>query len=432
MTYPRVHDTAPRSGADLLGVDAATLRKALRVAGKTLGLSASEVADRVMAPALRDIAHAVVVDYVTMLGCQPDEDGVVELLLDAAGVLFAPGHVRFEPAAPAVVDRAIDVVTPWPSPGRYPPERSFVVVAADRLSFEVRVRHRDLDLGTLHVSELEPPGYLDDYEPMARLIADMAALALNAARVHRREQELIACLREKVRALDAFVHLASHDLQEPLRTVSAFVDLLESDAGDELPAAALEDLGFIRSAALRMRTLVFALLDLSRARHVALQVAPIALDACVAAALSNLKAALDESGVVIKMGALPTVRGDATLLVQLYQNLLGNAVKFRGEARPVIRLTAVRRKGHLVLGVQDNGIGVDPRDSERIFEPFERLYGRSRYPGSGIGLSICRTIVERHGGRLWVEPAPGGGAHFRFTLGDRVFAQEVSGNGSGI
>jgi light-regulated signal transduction histidine kinase (bacteriophytochrome) len=193
--------------------------------------------------------------------------------------------------------------------------------------------------------------------------------------------------------------------------------MLKADAGDALSEAAAHDVDFIRDAAARMRALVLALLDLSRAGRRALKVEPIDLDSCVDAALTNLGAALAEADAVVERTPLPRANGDATLLTQLFQNLLGNAVKFRGPERPRLRVTFEHVGDDDVFGVQDNGIGLDPKYAEQIFEPFKRLHAATRYPGSGIGLSVCRTIVERHGGRLWVESEAGKGAWFRFTLG---------------
>ena len=238
---------------------------------------------------------------------------------------------------------------------------------------------------------------------------------MNAARLHRREQELVGQLRETVEELDTFVYSASHDLQEPLRTIIGFCGMLRADLG-EIPERADESLGFICDGAERMRNMVLSLLALSRARRRALVMEDVSLQDCADKAAEALVAAVEEAGATITKSKLPTVRGDAGLLGQLYQNLIGNALKFRSEAEPMIHLSADTVDGEAVFGVKDNGVGIDSRYAERVFEPFKRLRGTASREGSGIGLSICRRIVKRHGGRIWVESAPGEGSHFRFTL----------------
>ena len=140
------------------------------------------------------------------------------------------------------------------------------------------------------------------------------------------------------------------------------------------------------------------------------------VEECVRRSLANLRQQMVENGAQIRWDPLPTVMGDPTMLTQLYQNLICNALKFRGAIPPEVALTAEAQDGHWVLGVSDNGIGLEPAYAERIFGPFQRLHGMSEYEGNGIGLAICRKTVERHGGKIWVESEPGRGAHFKFTL----------------
>ncbi|MCP3920567.1 MAG: PAS domain S-box protein [bacterium] len=217
--------------------------------------------------------------------------------------------------------------------------------------------------------------------------------------------------------LDEFTGVASHDLQEPLRKLVTFSDLLEMDLGGDLPPRADEDLDFIRDSARRMSKLVQDLLQLSRAGRSAMNLEPLALDTCVDRALEALGQRLEETGAELVRDELPMVNGDATLLTQLYQNLIGNALKFVPEGRkPVIRLSATATDEGWECAVEDNGIGIDPEQCDAIFSPFKRLHGREQYEGSGIGLSICRRSVERHAGRIRVESAPGEGSRFLFTL----------------
>ncbi len=219
--------------------------------------------------------------------------------------------------------------------------------------------------------------------------------------------------------LDEFTNVASHDLQEPLRTLTSFSDLLRKDLGDSMPERVAQDLDFITDAAKRMQTLIRDLLALSRAGRVDTKREKVFLSECADRALKVLTIRLKETGAQVGRDNLPGVWGDSTLLTQLYQNLIGNALKFSGDQRPVIRLTCEKENGNQIFGVKDNGIGIEPKYAQQIFQPFHRLHGRAQYEGSGIGLAICRKIVERHGGRIWVNSEPGRGAHFRFTISYR-------------
>jgi chemotaxis family two-component system sensor kinase Cph1 len=241
-------------------------------------------------------------------------------------------------------------------------------------------------------------------------------LADRTVQLERMNRELVALNAE----LDEFTRMASHDLQEPLRTLTSFSDLLGKDLGQSLPERAVQDLGFITDAAKRMQTLVHDLIALSRAGRVAEKRERVSLSVCADQALKALAARVKETGAKISRDALPEVWGDWTLLTQLYQNLIGNALKFIGEKPPIIQLTSEERDGGQIFGVKDNGIGIEPKYAQQIFKPFMQLHGRAKYEGSGIGLAICRKIVERHGGQIWVESESGKGAHFRFTILNRM------------
>ena len=241
------------------------------------------------------------------------------------------------------------------------------------------------------------------------------ALAERTAQLERTNRELVALNAE----LDDFTNVASHDLQEPLRTLTAFSDMLRKDLDQSLPERAAQDVGFITDAAKRMQTLIQDLLALSRTGRVAKKREKVSLGECADRALEALAIRMKETGAQITRDELPEVWGDFTLLTQLYQNLIGNALKFGGDQPPVIRLTAEEWDGTPVFGVKDNGIGIDFKYTQQIFQPFRRLHSRAQYEGSGIGLAICRKIVERHGGKIWVDSEPGKGAHFRFTITHR-------------
>lgn len=223
-------------------------------------------------------------------------------------------------------------------------------------------------------------------------------------------------LEQKNQELDEFTYVASHDLQEPVRKLVSFSKLLEQDAADALNEQASRDLEFIVDAAGRMRQLVQDLLALSRTGRSAMKSDRVCLEDCRKEALYALQMRIDESGAAIEGVEMPDVVGDRTMLTQLYQNLIGNALKFITDESPRVLLTVEDDGDQWILGVKDNGIGMKPEHADRIFKPFQRLHRRDQYEGTGIGLSICKKTVERHRGRLWVESTLGDGAHFRFTL----------------
>ena len=228
----------------------------------------------------------------------------------------------------------------------------------------------------------------------------------------RAEEEL----RRSNEELERFAYVASHDLQEPLRTVTSYVQLLARRYRDKLDADAAEFIEFAVQGAMRMQRLIEDLLAFSRVGTRAAALVPTDANAALDAALENLKAAAGEAGATLTRGPLPTVLADPVQLGQLFTNLVGNAVKFRGTEPPRVQIGAERDGTQWVFRVRDNGIGIDPQYFERIFVIFQRLHGRNEYPGTGIGLAVCRKIVERHGGLIWVESEEGGGATFSFTL----------------
>jgi light-regulated signal transduction histidine kinase (bacteriophytochrome) len=213
--------------------------------------------------------------------------------------------------------------------------------------------------------------------------------------------------------------VASHDLQEPLRAVSGFVELLRRNLKTSLDEKTNEYINFSIDGAKRMQSLINGLLEYSRVGTQGKK--PQKIDAKLAfdEAIARLHASINESGAKITADDLPTVYFDDMQLTQLFQNLIGNAIKFRGDQTPQIHVSAVHQDGGWRFAVRDNGIGIEPQYAEKIFMIFQRLHTRKIYAGTGIGLSICKKIVERHGGKIWVESAQERGSTFYFTIPDK-------------
>jgi signal transduction histidine kinase len=216
--------------------------------------------------------------------------------------------------------------------------------------------------------------------------------------------------------LEQFAYVASHDLQEPLRMVTSYLQLLARRYQGRLDRDADEFIGFAVDGAARMRALINDLLAYSRVGTRGEPVVPTAVEEVLAQARANLQLAIGECGATLTHDPLPTVPADPAELAQLLQNLIGNALKFRGAAPPRVHVSAKPNGREWLFAVADNGIGLDPQYRERIFTIFQRLHTRDRYPGTGVGLAICKKIVERHGGRIWVESKPDEGATFYFTM----------------
>ena len=273
--------------------------------------------------------------------------------------------------------------------------------------------------------------------------------ALEEAEIYQERKRAEETLRERTEALERsnkeleqFAYVASHDLQEPLRMVSSYVQLLARRYKGRLDADADDFIGFAVDGANRMQTLINDLLTYSRVGTRGKSFELTDCEAVLAHALTNLEVAIEESGALVPHDSLPTVMADRSQLVQLFQNLIDNAIKFRSEEPPRVHISATRGSGiggrgwndkprtpnpeprtpipePWLFSVRDNGIGMEPEFYERIFIIFQRLHGIGEYPGTGIGLAVCKKIVERHGGRIWVESKVGKGTTFWFTIEDR-------------
>jgi PAS domain S-box-containing protein len=216
--------------------------------------------------------------------------------------------------------------------------------------------------------------------------------------------------------LERFASIASHDLREPLRAIAGFAGLLAKRYDGELDTEADEYIAYIIDGTMRLQRLIDDLLSYSRVGTRGKDFEVTDCNTILDTAIANLTIAIVESGASVSFDLLPTLMGDGVQLEQLFQNLISNAIKFRGEEPPCVQIGATRKEGKWEFAVKDNGIGIEPQFADRIFVIFQRLHTQQEYPGTGIGLAICQRIVERHGGQIWFESDPGKGSTFYFTI----------------
>jgi PAS domain S-box-containing protein len=312
----------------------------------------------------------------------------------------------------------------WPlegTPGGRAPVRSYLAAPVVARSGEV--------LGGLFFGHPDAAKFTTIHEAIVTGIAAQAAIAMDNARLFEQarwaQAELKRSNEELRRAnedLEVFAYSASHDLKEPLRNISLSAEIVARDWGPRLEGEATRFLGNILAATSRMNVLIEDLLAYTRATKYAEGAPPIADPARVlASVLETLRPLIEEAGATVTAGALPMVAIHESRLAQLFQNLISNAIKYRGKEVPRVHVTASERDGWCVFSFVDNGIGIEAQYAEQIFGLFKRLHGREEYPGSGIGLALCQRVVEQYGGRIWLErSAPGGGSTFSFSLPSRT------------
>ena len=282
-------------------------------------------------------------------------------------------------------------------------------------------------------------------ESLQQRVAERERAEANLRTLNQHLEQRVAArtleLKRSNEELEQFAYVASHDLQEPLRMVTNYLQLLENRYKTQLDPKAQDFIGIAVDGAVRMHQLIGDLLTYSRVGTAAKPLVPTNTNDALKNALLNLKVALDETAARVTIDPLPTIMGDPVQLTQLFQNLIGNALKFRSDKVPEIRISAkpdgascpvpppgdahsiepfsspsASTAAEWQFSIQDNGIGIAAKDFDRIFLIFQRLHTREKYPGTGIGLALCKKIVERHGGRIWVESEPGQGTTFHFTL----------------
>jgi signal transduction histidine kinase len=245
-----------------------------------------------------------------------------------------------------------------------------------------------------------------------RIVSELQESARARDELHQSNFELERSNLE----LEQFAFVASHDLQEPLRKVTSFVQLLQERYGHEFDERADQYIEFAVDGAKRMQQLINDLLAFSRVGRTSEAFTDMAMSECVAGAIENLDVAVADAKAIFDIGELPTVHGDRVLLTSLWQNLIGNSIKFRSQTPPHIRITAQKEGNESVFSITDNGIGIEPRFADKVFVIFQRLHGRQSYEGTGIGLSLSKKIAEFHGGRMWLDSSVTTGTRIYFTL----------------
>jgi signal transduction histidine kinase len=282
----------------------------------------------------------------------------------------------------------------------------------------VRSGHLDHQMqvtGPLEIAQLTA-----DVEAMRRdIVEKLAAVEVARAEIETARTLVEAQAAELARSnrdLEQFAYVASHDLQEPLRKVASFCQMLERRYAGQLDERADQYIAFAVDGAKRMQQLINDLLAFSRVGRTEQVMTDVNLQSCLETALDNLSVLIEAQQGQVDADPLPHVRGDSVLLTQLLQNLIGNAIKFHGEQPPRVRITAKQGAEFWEFGCTDNGLGIEPQYAERIFVIFQRLHGKEEYVGTGIGLALCKRIVEYHGGQIWLDPSASVGATFRWTL----------------
>ncbi len=263
-------------------------------------------------------------------------------------------------------------------------------------------------------------GLADDVDSMRlRILSDLEEVERSRIRLEEQAKELEIKARDLERSnaeLEQFAYVASHDLQEPLRKVASFCQLLQRRYEGQLDERADQYIGFAVDGAKRMQSLITDLLSFSRVGRSGAVMSEVALDDVVQSALANLTRRIEDTDARVDVAPLPVVQGEPVLLTAVFQNLIGNALKFHGDDPPVVHVAAERTDGAWTVSCSDEGIGIDPEYGERIFAIFQRLHPKETYEGTGIGLALCRKIVEHHGGRIWLDSDVPKGTTFRFTL----------------
>jgi PAS domain S-box-containing protein len=346
--------------------------------------------------------------------------GVIEGTTDVVFVKDLEGrYLLMNPAGASYLGRPLDQIVGRTDQELYSPDLAAILRETDRAVIatgQIGVYETsDIVSGSGHIFLTTKGPFRDG---SGRLVG-VFGISRDITERKRLEDALAQRAEELERSnkeLEQFAYVASHDLQEPLRIVAGYAELLSRRYAGTLDEDADEFIGYTVDGVRRMQSLINDLLHYSRVGTKGREPVPTAVDRVVDQALRNLGPKIEETAAEVTADPMPTVPADEGQLVQLFQNLIGNAVKFHGDERPRVHVGAQRRNGEWEFSVADNGIGIDADHRDQIFEIFQRLHARDEFYGTGIGLAICRKIVDRHGGRIWVESAPGQGSTFRFTM----------------
>jgi PAS domain S-box-containing protein len=319
-----------------------------------------------------------------------------------------------------------------------PCHREFLQQFAVRANLIVPILVRDKIWGLLLAHQCAAPRKWNNFETeLLKQLANQIGIALSQAELLEKETQQSQELARSNAELEQFAYVASHDLQEPLRMVTSYLQLLERRYKNQLDANADQFITYAVDGARRMQTLINDLLNYSRVSTRGQPFKLVDCDVILQQAIANLQIAIADSKAIVTHEPLPEVMADTTQLTQVFQNLIGNAIKFCQNQQPQIHIGVAKANANLdgeslnsipladewLFSIRDNGIGLESQYAERIFIIFQRLHGRDKYPGTGIGLAICKKIIERHGGRIWVESKPGQGSTFYFTIPDRAGKQ---------
>ena len=271
-------------------------------------------------------------------------------------------------------------------------------------------------IGIMHLRSSEENAFTERDRQLAESVGAEIASAFANARLYEKLQLQAEELRRSNAELEQFAYVASHDLQEPLRMISSYVQLLGHRYKGRLDSDADEFISFAVDGAHRMQLLIEALLTYSRVGTRELHPEKTDFNTVFDQAAANMTVAVEQCNGVVTRDELPTLTADSQQMLRLFQNLLSNAIKFRGEEPPRVHISSLPQGDDWMFSVSDNGIGIPTEHCQRVFLVFQRLHGRGEYEGTGIGLAICKRIVERHQGRIWIDPEPEGGSVFHFTL----------------
>jgi PAS domain S-box-containing protein len=245
----------------------------------------------------------------------------------------------------------------------------------------------------------------------AKVTRDITELRKSEEEIKQKTEELARSNAE----LEKFAYVASHDLQEPLRTITSYLQLLKNRYEDKLDKDANDFINFASDGSSRMRNLIRSILEYSRINRIK-PFEAVDCNKLVEEVLKNIELVIKETGTIVQSDKLPVVMGDQVLLSELFQNIISNAIKFKNGQPPEIKISCVKKEGYYLFSIKDNGIGIEEKYGEKIFEIFQRLHSIDKYPGTGMGLAICKKIVERHGGKIWMESELGKGTTFYFTI----------------